>query len=296
MVLRRGRVNKKWKFQVNAVKICYIDEAGCTGSLPGPTSNIQPALVIVGVILDYSNLHQLTSEVIELKQKFYPSLLPKTATHLDWIREEIKGSDLRKDACSGSRNSRRHAFGVLKQTSNLISRSGARIVGRVWIKGIGQPMKGVPVYTSSIQSIYADFQRYLARENDYGFVVIDSRVQHMNTQVAHSVFTQKFKGTGDSYDRIVELPAFSHSDNHAGIQVADLIASAFAMPIAINTYCEGLISSVHIRPGYRKIKADYTNWLKDLQFRYQEASGRTRGGLVVSDGLRKRPGGDLFRL
>ena len=277
------------------MKICYLDEAGCTGALATATSSVQPTLVIVGVFLDYTNLHKLTSDLIELKQKFFPNLLPTAATHLDWIREEIKGSDIRKEACSGSRNNVRHSFGVLDYTMTILNDANAQIVGRVWVKEIGAPMKGVPVYTSSVQSIYSDFQRYLADHNDYGFVVADSRLQHLNTQVAHSIFTQKFKGTGDAYDRIVELPAFSHSDNHAGLQVADLIASAFVTPIAVNTYCEGVVSSVHVRSNYHVIKGRYKTWLKSKQFRYREASGRSRGGLVVSDGLTKRPGGDMFR-
>ncbi len=277
------------------MKICYIDEAGCTGSLPSTTSSIQPALVITGVFIDYADLHQLTTDLIELKQRFFPKILPSTATHLDWIRAEIKGSDLRKNACSGSRNLARHTFGVMDAATQLIDKASAQIVGRVWIKGIAQTMNGVSVYTSSMQSIYADFQRYLTYHNDYGFVVADSRVHNLNTQVAHSIFTQKFKGTGDTYDRIVELPAFSHSDNHAGLQVSDLLASAFVTPISINTYCEGQIQSVHIRPNYLKIKSKYKSWLKDIQYRYQEASGRSRGGIIVSDALTKRPGGEMFR-
>lgn len=233
------------------MKICYIDEAGCTGSLPSATSSIQPTLIISGVFVDYSRLHQLTTDLIELKQRFFPKALPSTATHLDWIRAEIKGSDLRKNACSGSRNLVRHTFGVMDKITTIVDRADASLVGRVWVKSLGRPMKGVPVYTSSIQSIYADFQRYLSHHNDYGFVVADSRVQHLNTQVAHSVFTQKFKGTGDSYDRIIELPAFSHSDNHAGLQISDLLASGFLTPVAVNTYCEGYLTSVHVRPRVR---------------------------------------------
>lgn len=277
------------------MKICYIDEAGCTGALESTTSSIQPTLILSGLIVDYSALHRLTSDVIDLKRKYYPNFLPTTSTHLDWIRAEIKGADLRKQACSDSRNEARHAIGVYDEITRIIDRSGASLVGRVWIKEVAAPMRGMSVYTSSIQSIYMDFQKYLLNNNGYGFVVADSRLKHLNTQVAHSVFTQKFKGTGDVYDRIVELPAFSHSDNHAGLQVSDLLASAFITPIAINTYCEGVLTSAHVRPKYHKIKSRFCAWLRNKQYRYDEASGRTRGGLVVSDGLRQRPGGEMFR-
>lgn len=166
------------------VKICYVDEAGCTGTLGNATSSIQPTLTIVGMIVDYSSLHRLTAELIDSKKRFFPKLLPVTATHLDWIREEVKGSDLRRQACQSSRNEKRHAFGVLDNVTAICTTAKAKIVGRVWVKGIGAPMNGTSVYTYSIQSIYQDFQKYLERSDDIGFVVADSRVQHLNTQVA----------------------------------------------------------------------------------------------------------------
>jgi hypothetical protein len=64
------------------------------------------------------------------------------------------------------------------------------------------------------------------RQDDLGFVIADSRMKRVNTQVSHSIFTQKFRTTGDTYDGIVEVPAFSHSDNHAGLELADAICSA----------------------------------------------------------------------
>lgn len=277
------------------VKICYIDEAGCTGMLESATSSIQPTLTIAAVIIDYSSLHSMTAELIGTKQRFYPKLLGASATHLDWIREEIKGANVRKQACVTSRTERRHAIGVLDKIISICDAANIKIVGRIWVKGVGQPIKSTSIYTYSIQSIYSCFQKYLQEVSDIGFVVADSRLKHLNTQVSHSIFTQKFKGTGDNYDRIVELPAFSHSDNHAGLQIADLICSAIITPIAINSYCSGKIESIHDRPEYASIKQRYSDWLRSSQYRYTEATGRTKGGLVVSDALSSQPGGALFR-
>ncbi|WP_258599320.1 DUF3800 domain-containing protein [Mesorhizobium sp. AR07] len=152
-----------------------------------------------------------------------------------------------------------------------------------------------PIYTFSLQSIYTDFQNYLTQEGDVGFVIVDSRLKHLNTPVAHSIFTQKFKGTGDSNDRIIELPAFSHSDNHAGTQMADMICSAIMTPIVVETYCRGHITSVHVRPGYDRLKAAFAGKVRTLQHRYREASGRDRGGFTVSDDIGQRAGGLMFR-
>lgn len=277
------------------MKVCYIDEAGCTGSLVSSTCNIQPALVIVGVIVDYGRLHHLTERLLNLKQRFFPNLAPRGTTHMGWMLHEIKGSDLRRDVCDPNRNVRRHRLGFMGEVLKLCEECDAKLVGRIWVKGIGEPINGTSIYTYSIQAIYTDFQNYLAQHEDVGFVIADSRVKHLNAIVAHSIFTQKFKGTGDAYDRIIELPAFSHSDNHAGLQIADALCSAIVTPIVVHTYCTGHVTNVHVRPGYAKVKERFAETCRALQHRYKEASGRDRGGLTVSDAIGLRPGGLMFR-
>jgi hypothetical protein len=42
----------------------------------------------------------------------------------------------------------------------------------------------------------------------------------------------------------MEVPSFGHSDNHAGLQLADLICSAFLWPMAMHAYCEGHITVI----------------------------------------------------
>ena len=264
--------------------------------LPDSTSNIQPTLVVGGLIIDYGRLHFLTDRLLNLKQRFFPGAAPVGTTHMGWMLQEIKGAEIRKDACSGSRNARRHSLTFLNEILALCEACQAKMVGRVWIKKIAAPINGTSIYTFSMQSIYSDFQNYLAKHNDVGFVVVDSRVKHLNSQVAHSIFTQKFRGVGDVYDRIIELPAFSHSDNHAGLQIIDLLCSAIVTPMAIHTYCVGHVDSLHVRPGYERIKSQFAARTSALQHRYSEASGRMRGGFVVSDQLGGRSGGVMFRV
>lgn len=278
------------------MKICYVDEAGCTGALPTSTSNIQPVLILTGLFVDYSRLHELTSKLLKLKERFFPKLAPASTTYLGWIIPEVKGSELRKDACDPARNVRRAAFGYLGEVMRLCKECDAQIAGRVWVKGIAQPVNGMSIYTYSIQSIYAAFQHYLTAKKDVGVVIVDSRLKHLNVPVAHSIFTQKFKGTGDTYDRIIELPAFSHSDNHAGLQVVDTLVSAIITPISVFTYCTGHVQSVHVRPGYEEVKRQFADDLRSLQYRFTEASGNVRGGLTVSDALGSKAGGMMFRL
>jgi hypothetical protein len=132
------------------------------------------------------------------------------------------------------------------------------------------------------------------RQDDLGFVIADSRMKRVNTQVSHSIFTQKFRTTGDTYDGIVEVPAFSHSDNHAGLELADAICSALLFPLAVHTCCAGHITSLYVRLGYQRVKDRYGRDLSRMQHRYQEASGQWRGGIVLSDPIGGKNGGALF--
>jgi hypothetical protein len=263
--------------------------------LPSATSDIQPAFIVAAVMIDYSHLHRATELFLQLKQRFFPGLFPSDRRRfLAGILEEIKGADLRRAVAVGGRNQRRHAFGFLDGVFQILRSSESLIHGRAWIKGIGKPIDGKAVYTFSIQSIYAVFQEYLRATNDLGVVVLDSRWQQVNKEVSHSIFTQKFRMSGDAFDRVIDLPAFAHSENHAGLQLADLLVSAILFPMATYTYCTGHVTNIHVQPKYSLIKERYRGPLKDLQFRYREASTRRRGGITVSDTLSQRPGGALF--
>lgn len=276
------------------MKICYIDEAGCSGKLPGATSNIQPALIIAGLIIDYSQLHAVTKALMDLKRDMFPGRSLDQHHYLSHILSEIKGSELRKHASADGRNLRRHAMRFMHLCLKICEDADAKIVGRVWIKEIGTEIKGGSIYTSSIQAIAASFHDYLTRTNDLGIMIADSRVKNLNVQVAHSIFTQKFRGGRDSYDRIVELPAFGHSENHAGIQLADLICSAIVTPMAVHSFCHGRLNNLHVRDGYDLIKSRFASRVFALQHFFTEASGRQLGGLVVSDGLGHKPSSMLF--
>jgi hypothetical protein len=277
------------------MKICYVDESGCTGMLPSPTSEIQPAFIVAAIMLDYGRLHRVTESFLQLKQRFFPKQFPASRRRfLAGILSEIKGSDLRRSVAHGGRNKRRHAFGFLDGLFQILEDNQVTVLGRAWIKGIALPIDGVAIYTFSIQSICAGFQEYLRQTNDLGVVTLDSRWHQLNQQVAHSIFTQKFRMSGDALDRIVDLPTFAHSDNHAGLQIADMLASALLFPMAANAYCAGIVTSVHVQPQYSLIRDRYGSRLRSLQFRYNEASMRRLGGIVVSDSLRHRSGARLF--
>jgi hypothetical protein len=194
------------------MRFFYIDESGDTGPLPSPTTNVQPVVVIGGVVLESRTIHPLTLEFIERKQRFFPRLKPPGSLLLDWILAEVKGAELRRNVSLGTRREQHHAIGFLDKILELLEAYDARLIARVWIKGIAAPIDGNALYTSSIQAICTDFQQFLEQQKDCGIVIADSRSKQQNANVAHSIFTWKFKSAGDGYDRILEMPSFGHSD------------------------------------------------------------------------------------
>lgn len=126
-------------------------------------------------------------------------------------------------------------------------------------------------------------------------MIIDNSTPGVNSNVAHSVFTQKFKSAGDSYPRLLEMPTFGGSDNHVGLQIADILGSGLIAPMAGRAYCDGHITGPHVHPRYDEIKQRFGSRVSSLQFAYRDQKGDRCGGFIVSDKLGNRHSGYLFR-
>ena len=276
---------------------CFIDEAGDLGALGSPPlPNDQPVLAIGGLLVDVTHLASLTDNFLNLKQQYFPGLPYPSAMPLDRILPEIKGADIRSNATRGTPRQRRHAIGFLDRILGLLQHHDAKLVARIWVKGIGLPFDATSVYTSSIQGICSYFEHYLTQTNGTGICIADSRNKFKNVSVSHSIFTRKFSSAAPSYQRLVELPTFGHSDNHAGLQICDIVCSSLLYPIACFAYCTGHVNNVHVQPRAADLRRRYGEQLKALQYRYQNSvTGRYEGGLVVSDAIARRNGSLMFR-
>jgi hypothetical protein len=274
--------------------ICYIDEAGCPGALPSATSDVQPVLVLTGVILPQYNLSDLTKKFLALKAQFHPHIASKLKHELDIAKYEIKGADLRRDIRRGNRNLRRQVFGFLDKTLDLLEKYQVNLVSKIYIKEPAGAFDGKSVYAAAVQSICAAFQKFLEAHNSSGIVIADSRTPGLNSIVSHSIFTQKYRATGDPYDRILEAPVFGHSENHVTIQIADFLCSTMLFPMASHVYCTGHIVSVHVHANDQKIEERYSERLKKLAYRFLDG-GRYRGGITVNDAIEKRSASLLFQ-
>ena len=273
------------------MQLCFIDEAGDLGALRDPPApNDQPVLAIAGLFVDAGRLAGLTHEYLDLKHRFFPNLHYPSTRHLDRILPEMKGAEIRRHATRGNARQRAHAIGFLDHIMGLLGRHEVRLVARISIKARGRPFRSTAVYTSSIQALCTYFEHFLTQRNSGGLCIADSRSKSKNLRVSHSIFTQKF-----SAERQVELPTFGHSDNHAGLQICDIVCSGLLYPIACYAYCTGQVNNVHVQPAAARLRHRYGQQLKRLQPRYYDAGeGRHVDGVVVSDCLSRRSGTLMF--
>lgn len=207
------------------LKTCYIDEAGSGEPLfVHSPANTTPVFAIAGLILDNAQLITISSEFNALKRRFYPHLNAHHQ-HDHWVLREVKGASLRRQFRETSRNARRAAGGFLDQTLKILENHNAKIVGRIWIKVLGQDSKEKGMYTFSVQNIYQHFEHLLSSASEQGIAICDGRNGDKNSYVSHSIYTKKNKFSGDPYSHIVESPTFGHSINHIGLQMVDVIVS-----------------------------------------------------------------------
>lgn len=134
----------------------------------------------------------------------------------------------------------------------------------------------------------------VSQEDRHGVLIADARAKALNSNVSFSIFTQRFASVGNPYPRLIETPVFAHSENHAMLQICDILCSAVLAPMAAYTYCLGHVLNVHVSPGYRVIKERYGKRLRALQYSYQDSGSLWRGGISVTDPIGGKRSVDLF--
>ena len=249
-------------------------------------------MVILGLIVEAGLIPALTRDFLTLKRRYFPGRFTRGPA-LDHVLTEVKGSEILQMARSDSRNKRRQATLLRNALLELVDAYEAKIIGRIWVKGPGKALKPDSTYCYAVQDITLHSSQYLIDARSRGLLIADGRSQKLNVNVAHSVFTQKWRTGGDPYPPLLEVPLFAHSDNHVGIQIADLLASTLVFPMAAAAF-GAPADSVHASPRYSGIRTAHGARLRGLQYRYRDELGRWRGGLVVSDPVGRRPGSLLF--
>lgn len=271
---------------------CYLDESGGYEA-PDSSLDATPVMVIVGLVVDAARIPALTRDFLALKRKHFPGRFT-AGPALSHILVEVKGNELLQMTRSPSRNPRRQAQRFRAELLSIVAAHNCRVLGRVWVKEPGKSMAPVASYCYAVQDIAEHFSQYLQASSAEGVLIADGRTHAANVGVAHSVFTQKWKTGGDRYPSLREVPLFAHSDNHAGLQIADLIASTLTFPMAATAYCKPRPGAPHSSSRYQEVRKEFGLSLKALQYRYRDETGRWRGGLVVSDPGGHQPGSLLF--
>lgn len=288
MLRKQTTATIRWLFHFRGLVLhfCYIDESGDSQAIANATDEKQPMLAIAGLVVDAGKISQLTAEFIRLKRAYYPSKFSATVHDLDVLLTEIKGSDIRTEIRKNPIGSAvvQHHFRFLDDVFALCKKFDIKVVARVWIKAFGVAVKDKSVYTITTQNIAKRFEKFLTKYNSRGAVIADFRDPQRNQYVAHSVFTQKHKkgNGGDAYPSIEETATFGISNNHACLQITDLLCSAIIVPIAGRSVLAGVVNNSHTHTHYDAIRMRYTKRLRALQF-HCEYNNVKYWGITVHD-------------
>jgi hypothetical protein len=271
------------------MRLCYVDESGKAETLVKAERDQQPVIVIAGVSLPEDQLTEITREWLELKRRFYPDVASKLGGGwLDAILHDIKGANLRRGfRRTATRRQRKHALGLISGTLSIVERHDGNLIGRIWVKQLNQPNDDMSIHSSSLQFICSAFNTQLTEER--GMVVVDSQTYQHNHRLAHSMFTQRF-GKHPRNTGLVDMPVFGHSDNHAGLQIADLLSSAVLAPIACAVYAGGYASwNRHCDSGFLDIREEFGERLEALTFKIvNPRTAKPSRSVVVNDPIGKR--------
>ena len=264
---------------------CYVDESGDSGTLNPGNQTDTPAFVVLGLIIEQANLYGITHDFLSLKRQFFPNIVD-AAHPLNDILVEIKGKNLREEIRKGGRRNFSHSIGMLDAIINLLQQYNVSILSKALLKGIGVTNSDEGFYSSAIQHVWKHFQSFLTVKNTPGMVIADSRRKNQNSYVAHAIFTQFFGASRQNYPNMLELPTYAHAQNHAMIQITDIVCSAIVYPMLMDAYCSGM-NNVHAAPKYVSIRGRYKDAIKNLQYRYAVME-QWYGGILVTDGTGAR--------
>lgn len=271
---------------------CFVEESGCPGPLVSSNAPEQPVFALCGYMINREKIRQLTYDFLDVKKQYSPGNAKAQAHKLDNLLWEIKGKEIRGHIRKSGRRARRNVQWLLRKIVSMSLVNDIKVVGLVWVKRPGGVFKGRSIYTKSLQMIAECFHRYLVERDSDGLILLDSRRQEQNIVTTHSLFTKIY--STNNYNRLIETPVFANSKNHAMLQIADMITSGLVFPLAVNAYCRGYVSNIHVTDSYNVLAYKYGAMLRSMQYSYQLPSGKIRGGIHTIDFIANRRSVDLF--
>lgn len=267
--------------------LLYLDESGDTFDPPvdKATADGMPLFVLGGIAIDQSALRDLTRKLIKIKSNAHAdrSLIHKHDYEGELI-PEIKGSLIRRsfraEANSLATLQVQH---FLDEICDLLETHNAKLFAQINLKLNGQQFSGEALYGRSMELIFDRFQAYLGTVDDEGIVIADSRDPGRNSETAHTIYKKKFRAQSEKFPAIVEAPVFGHSENHAGIQLADFICSSLLAPMAAIQFASELSTTSWSDEGFKRLADRYGTRLQALQH-WNVGELKNQGfGVAVSD-------------
>jgi len=273
--------------------ICYVDEAGNVGAYQPADPASTPVFALAGVCIDDTQADDLLMDYLRLKQRFEPGLRGRLLS--DVIQHEVKGSGLRRNVRTpGSRNTSRRAIGYLDHVLDLLERYQAKIYGRVLIKRAGEGYPAASTYPSAVAELAATLEQQARAAQTRSLMILDAQTKVKNEGNVHTITTRRYRHGGNLFPTFVESPVFGHSDTHALLQVADLVVSGLAYPVACASYLPPSPGDAHRDPAYQVIRTVFGERLANLEYHYVDGNGRRCGGFRVIDRVGAQPTRLLF--
>jgi hypothetical protein len=241
---------------------CFIDEAGCPGRLSSRTAEIQPFLVIAGVCLRSADDTTFTRQFTALKHKYVLSRDPLGAAAVT-LTHEIKGCELRAQMRKEPQGTG-PAHVLLNDLLRLLKQFDAHLFAHIAPKPPGEKFDGRSIYAAAMEYLARDFHRLLELQCADGLIVADFREPQLNALMTRPIAQAKYLSR-DELPHLIGVPSFGHSESHAGLQVADLLASALLFPAVSTRHARSLPEHPHLHPHDAQIAHRFRQRLLALQ-------------------------------
>ena len=275
--------------------VLYLDESGSAEVLRKEHPESPPVFILGGVCVHSEKQRSLNWEFLKLKERFNPNLHDKKLSEA--LAFEMKGSSLRSDIRSSSRNRNRRAKAFLRELITLLAEHDAQIVAKVNIKRLNEEHKDIQQYPAANRWILNTFNEYLKKVNSKGIAILDSRTKVKNSPLVSNIVTGMYKTGGGDFSQLIDAPTFGHSDVHIGIQIADHVVSALIFPMACYTYCSEYGWNTHVNPRYRVLIESFGAALQGLQMTYYDSTTLKRfGGVYCTKLEEKIRSSEIFKL
>ena len=242
----------------------FIDESGCPGALRALNSQVQPLLVIAGIALDTSHIADVTRKYARLTQRYHHGQSRPNEICTDIQAELVKGSDVRRAIRANPTSNELKELALLDSVLTLMKTHGARLFGTVIVKREAREFDGRAVYMHALHEVVRSFHGQLVATDTLRTAIADFREAKLNGRVSVELMEAKLGPAGDQLPKLLHLPTFANSEVHVPLQIADLICSAIASPIAAHRFREELLGSPLLNSA-----ADEATWRRFRQ-RLQE--------------------------